>query len=102
MIIKRKYKVTNKKRFLLFITCILIVSFIAVPSLIFQNVAECEVEDTHINIFVKSGDTLWDIASKHNTSGKDLRELVQIIKKDNKLSTLLVFPGQSLKIPVNP
>lgn len=40
---------------------------------------------------VKSGESLWSIASKYNTS-------VDSIKKSNNLSNNMIFPGQVITI----
>ena len=40
---------------------------------------------------VKSGESLWSIASKYNTS-------VDSIKKSNNLSNNMIFPGQVISI----
>ncbi len=101
MSIIKKYKVTNKKRFLLFITFSLITGFIFISSIIFQTPAEFERENKYINVYVNNGDTLWDIAAKYNYSGKDVREFINKIVKENQLASAGVFPGQNLKIPVN-
>ena len=42
---------------------------------------------------VKSGESLWSIASKYNTS-------VDSIKKSNNLSNNMIFPGQVISIGV--
>lgn len=54
-------------------------------------------ETTH----VKSGDTLWDIASRYSTEKDDIRQLTYAIREINKLNeNAQIYPGQTLKIPV--
>lgn len=49
---------------------------------------------------VKTGDTLWGIASKNNPNKKDVREVVYAIEQHNGI-TPLVHTGQSIEIPVD-
>jgi nucleoid-associated protein YgaU len=54
-------------------------------------------ETTH----VKSGDTLWDIASRYSTEKDDIRQLTYAIREINKLNeNAQIYPGQTVKIPV--
>lgn len=48
--------------------------------------------------YVKSGDSLWSIASEITTDEEDIRSNVDKIKRDNNLKTNLLEPGDSLKI----
>lgn len=50
-------------------------------------------------IDVKKGDTLWAIA-KRNTEDVSLRAVVFYIKKVNKLDTVVLNPGDKIKVPV--
>lgn len=49
-------------------------------------------------VVVKSGDTLWQIASAHTTENEDVREVLYRIEDTNNLQTLHVYPGQVLKV----
>jgi LysM repeat protein len=55
---------------------------------------------TFVDHTVRSGDTLWDIAAAHVTSGDDVRVLIEDIKHHNGLATSVIVPGQVLHIPV--
>lgn len=48
---------------------------------------------------VETGDTLWDIASRHVSPGVDVRNLVSDIKTLSGMETSTIFPGQILRIP---
>ena len=55
---------------------------------------------TYVTIYVKSGDTVWSIATKYVSDRDDIRDLTQAIKQLNGLnSNTQIFPGQMLKIP---
>lgn len=52
-------------------------------------------------VTVKSGDTLWDIASRSTGSNIDVREVVHTVKELNNISDSgALTPGTKLKIPV--
>ena len=49
---------------------------------------------------VQSGDTLWDLASDVTGPGEDIREVVEVIRHINGLTSSNLTPGQILMIPV--
>lgn len=55
-------------------------------------------EDEHVIVIVQEGDTLWEIARKHNP-GMDIRKYIYLIEKRNNLSSPLIHPGQQLVLP---
>lgn len=56
---------------------------------------------TYAHIYVKSGDTVWSIATKYVTDKNDIRDLTQAIKQVNGLNNnTQIFPGQVLKVPM--
>lgn len=57
--------------------------------------------DKYRLVTVKKGDNLWNIAKKHVDDGSDIRRFVWQIKRENKLSSSLIYPGQELKIPLS-
>ena len=58
------------------------------------------VEPAQVEHIVRSGDTLWGIASVHVTAGDDVRVLIEDIKHHNDLASSIIVPGQVLRIPV--
>jgi len=57
--------------------------------------------DTYVNIYVKSGDSVWSIAGNYVTDRDDIRDLTQAIKELNGLNNnTQIFPGQVLKVPM--
>lgn len=50
---------------------------------------------------VRSGDTLWDIASEYVAPGDDVRVLIEEIKRGNGLTTSVIVPGQVLLVPID-
>lgn len=57
--------------------------------------------NTYDTIYVKSGDTVWNIAAKYVTDKDDIRELIVAIRQANDLNNnAQILPGQTLKVPV--
>ncbi|WP_371370986.1 LysM peptidoglycan-binding domain-containing protein [Sporomusa aerivorans] len=56
---------------------------------------------TYETVYVKPGDTVWQIAAKYTTDKDDIRELIYEIRQINKLdNNAKVYSGQILKVPV--
>jgi DNA-binding CsgD family transcriptional regulator len=50
---------------------------------------------------VVSGDSLWDIAHAHVGSERDVRDLIEDIKRVNDLTSSVIVPGQVVLVPVD-
>ena len=99
MIIFNKYKVTNMKKFKRF-TFLLILS---VSILLFTFMATLNAYSKDIPQFdyinVKEGDTLWSIASGYSEK-TEIRELIYIISKENNIQDALIYPGDTIRVPL--
>ena len=56
-----------------------------------------EYEGEYTTYIVSKGDRLWDIAESVSDN-KDIREVIHIIKNDNRLDNANLYIGQELKI----
>lgn len=83
-----------KSRMLILITALAIMS---IPLIV---KAKGTQESQYITIVVRSGDTLWDIASEYTDNNKDVRETIYNIKKTNNMDDVIIVPGQELLIPI--
>lgn len=95
-------KIKNIKKFIRGIFIILGIIFLL--SLIFVKSTLSYTTKEYITIFVKSGDTLWSIASdmQENNSyykGKDIRYIIGDLREINELKNSMVYVNQKLKIP---
>ena len=52
-----------------------------------------------IEYVVRSGDTLWVIASSHVGADEDVRGMVESIKRSSGIVSSVLHPGQVLQIP---
>ncbi|MCR1898076.1 LysM peptidoglycan-binding domain-containing protein [Irregularibacter muris] len=93
-----KIVIKNKKRFFLFLTCISLISLIAL-NFIFLDKAEGYEKNALQIVTVSRGDTLWDIVSQYSSKREDIREQIYHIKIINDLETSYIYPGQQLLIP---
>lgn len=81
------------------VTFIILIVSVITPFTISRAFVDNTIYET---VYVKSGDSVWHIAEKYTTDGKDIREVIYEIRKINKLdNNASVYPGQTLKVPVN-
>lgn len=64
--------------------------------------APAQVESVmEVEVTVVPGDSLWKLASLYkNEAEPDIRVLVQKIKEINGLDDVIIYPGQTLRIPL--
>lgn len=52
-------------------------------------------------VTVREGDSIWKLAIRYQETAKmDVTELVQAIKEVNDLKSVVIYPGQTLVIPL--
>ncbi|HHW54327.1 MAG: LysM peptidoglycan-binding domain-containing protein [bacterium] len=66
-----------------------------------SNKQDTMVDETVV-VVVKPGDTLWSIAREHMGQEGDPRRLIYEIGRLNGLQSSLIYPGQTLLLPVCP
>ena len=96
-------KIKNVKKFIRSILIVLGIIFIL--SLIIVKSTLSYTNHEYKTIYVKSGDTLWSIASdlQRNNSyyeGKDIRYIIGDLKEVNNLSGSMLYANQKLQIPI--
>lgn len=96
-------KIKNFKKFIRGIFVILGVMFVL--SLIIVKSTLSYTNKEYKTIYIKSGDTLWSIASdlQENDSyytGKNIRYIIGELKQINNLTTSTLYTNQELQIPV--
>jgi len=78
------------------VVCIVLLLASAVAAETPETGGEAVASTTHV---VVSGDTLWDIASRHTDAGGDVRRTIFDIQRASGLEGSQLFPGQVLRIP---
>lgn len=100
MIFLGRFKIVNIKRFKIFI----IISAFLISLIIFTLMNTVTVypkeEIQYEYIYVRAGDTLWQIASEYNNN-MDIRKFIKVIMDENSLNSAIIYPGDVLKVPLN-
>lgn len=93
-----KLRIANKTRLITSLTLIVFFALSCVLGTVMGK--ESSGEKTYVEYTVTCGDTLWEIASRHNYSGADVREVIYNIKTVNALEDSNVQQGRTILIPV--
>ena len=99
----KKYRIVNLKKFIRSISALLFIFIIMM--FLFASATSSHNENIEYKIIsVVSGDTLWSIASnekKYNEYyyNKDIRYIVDDIKKANNMINSNIYEGQEILIP---
>lgn len=95
-------KIVNTKKFIRSLIIIILSCFILSFILTKSSFSYTKVE--YKTLYVKDGDTLWNIAnSLQNTDyyrGKDVRFIISDIKEINDLNNSNISINQELKVPI--
>lgn len=94
-------KIVNKRKF---IRSNVILMILVGTIIIFATNAYSNVETKHKEEYIYAGDTLWSIAKEELENnkyfeGKDIRYVVDELKKVNNLSNSNLSEGDKIKIP---
>ena len=95
-------KLKNRRKFVR--TILLIVGVILFINLLIPDKIYSHKELEYKEVIVLRGETLWTIAKEeqeNNTyfEGKDIRDIIQDIKKANNLKSSILRTNQTLEIP---
>ena len=96
-------KIKNIKKFI--IGVFIILGIIFALSLIIVKSTLSYTNKEYKTIYIKSGDTLWSIASdlqENNKyyAGKNIKYIIGNLKQINKLNTSAIYENQKLQIPI--
>ena len=97
-------RIVNVKRFVISNIILFLILFIFSCALI--NNTYSYTQTIYKTIYIDEGETLWEIAEIEQQKNpyykdKDVRDIIQNIKKVNKLKVSNLKIGQELKIPIN-
>jgi nucleoid-associated protein YgaU len=60
-------------------------------------------EPTFKEVTVQAGDSLWKLAVRNQEeAGMEVSELVEAILEANEMDSVIIYPGQTIKIPLKP
>jgi LysM repeat protein len=100
---KMKKKISDRrKRVTRNRTIATIFSLVILSLLIISTVtANGETKKELKSITIRSGETLWSIASDYRKPGQDVRKLIEEIKKANNMNTSIIIAGETILVPIN-
>jgi hypothetical protein len=98
MVVLGKYKVVNYKRFRSFVMISAILAVLTASVLVYNITAFSLNSNTFIEIPVRDGDTIWNIAKQYGTSDS-IRHDVYTIMKLNNIEDGMIYPGQVIIVP---
>lgn len=96
----KKYRITSKFRFTMFMVIVLLCIVAIFNSLLGFYSASSLTNIQYKEIEVSTGDTLWSIASTHMPDNKDPRESVYELGKINNISDSHLEAGQTILVPI--
>ncbi len=96
---KKKYIIKSTLRFTMFITILCILIITTASAVLGLSNVRGMAKQQYVQIQVKSGDTLWCLASEYMPN-TDIRKSINVISKINDTSASELYAGQVLKIPV--
>ncbi|HBH11791.1 MAG: hypothetical protein XD91_0613 [Clostridiales bacterium 38_11] len=98
MVVFGKYKVINYKRFRLFVLISAILIVLTASVLIYNITAFSVNSNFFIEIPVRDGDTIWNIAKEYGTSNSILKDVYTIMELNN-IEDGIIYPGQVIIVP---
>lgn len=98
---KKRIRIVNKIRFSIFIFTISVLLVLLGGTISNIGKAYSTTYDKYLIVKVNTGDTLWEIAKKHNKKKQDIRRFVYRIMKINNMENARLYPGDTIKIPTD-
>ena len=92
-------RIKNKFRFITFVTILILVISMAVGALFPVTALSESSGRPYVEVCVKYGDTLWDLAERYGDQQTDVREIIYEICEINSISASDLAAGQLIKIP---
>lgn len=96
-----RYKIVNRKRFITFITIVVLLFTFTIVTSFNLILAHGYTEPHYIEIQVSEGDTLWDIARQYGNENTDIRETIYNICHANNITASELKANQIIIIPCN-
>ena len=92
-------RIKNKFRFITFVTILILVISMAVGAFFPVTALSESSGKSYVEVCVKYGDTLWELAETYGDPQTDIREMIYEICAINNISASDLTEGQMIKIP---
>lgn len=96
----KKYRVSSKFRFTVFMTVFIIIAVSAIGMMLGFNTVNSSSKDIYNQVQIEAGDTLWDIAVEYGPENSDVRKIVREICDLNEITADSLYIGQRIIVPV--
>lgn len=102
MKMRKRYRIISKTRFIVTMTLILLIFLFSLSTIYSLAKQGGEPDPVCLEINVRQGDTLWQIAKTYGPADADVRQVVYEICRLNNISPEDLRPGQLIKVPASP
>lgn len=96
----RKKKAEKLKRKIWRFAAPFLIWLVVTGLILFAGSPAGSADDKTTTVVVKSGDTLWGLAKIHAPGGVDIRRYLDELLEKNGLTSVLIYPGQELILPL--
>ena len=97
----KKYRITSKTRFALFVAIIIILITTVVNFALELNTVDSSTIQEYTEVKVSSGDTLWSIADTYMSYNSDIRKAVYQLCQINDMSADQLYAGMTILVPTS-
>ena len=96
----KNYRIANRLRFTVFVVLTIIIFTTVVNFALGLSTASSSTFDEYINVEIKSGDTLWNIAQTYMSNEVDTRKAVYQLCSLNDISADELYAGMIIQVPI--
>ena len=96
----KNYRIKSRFRFTVFVVLTIVLMTTAANFALGLNTAASSTVQEYMDVEVKSGDTLWNIAETYMPDNMDTRKAVYQICSLNDISADELYAGMTIQVPV--
>ena len=96
----KNYRIKSRFRFTVFVVLTIVLMTTAANFALGLNTAASSTVQEYMDVEIKSGDTLWNIAETYMPDNMDTRKAVYQICSLNDISADALYAGMTIHVPV--
>ena len=96
----KRYRISNRFRFTVFVVLTIILLTTAINFALGLNTAASLTIQDYMDVEIKSGDTLWNIAQTYMPDDKDTRKAVYQLCSLNDISSDHLYSVITIQVPI--
>ena len=96
----KSYRISSRFRFTVFVVLTIILLTTAINFALGLNTAASLTVQEYMDVEVKSGDTLWNIAQDYMPDDMDTRKAVFQLCSLNDISADQLYAGMTIQVPI--